>query len=180
MHFVISCSVLTLTWLILKCSHSTLLASWDLARSFACVACEPLQRGGSDGSPPLSPCPPVPAPPSLFPQGGASEDHPGLPRPRSMLHVAVGSHPWPMAPPSPGLAPSQSPSCSLSTAHAVHPAMLPGLGHLDPPFPLLLYASLPWPLPIRPHRPMSFLTLLPADGSHSPPRLRDLLCFIPS
>ena len=38
-------------------------------RSFACVACEPSQRGGSDGSPPLSPCPSMLAPPSLFSQG---------------------------------------------------------------------------------------------------------------
>ena len=148
LHFVIPCSVLTLTWLIFKCSHSSLLASRDLARSFACVACEPSQRGGV-----------LTAHPSSHHvhrcrhrllsshRGGASVDHPGLPRPRSMLHVAVGSHPWPMAPPSPGLAPSQSPLCSLSTAHAVFPAMLPGPGHLDPQFPLLCLHRIHGPCP---------------------------------
>ena len=69
--------------------------------SIACVAREPPQRG-SDGSPFLSPCPPVLAPPSLSSQRGVSDDRPRPLWPRSMLHVAVGYHPRPLAPPSPG------------------------------------------------------------------------------
>jgi len=69
--------------------------------SIACVAREPPQRG-SDGSPFLSPCPPVLAPPSLSSQRGVSDDRPRPLWPRSMLHVAVGYPPRPLAPPSPG------------------------------------------------------------------------------
>ena len=176
LHFVFPCSVLTLTWLILKCSHSTLLASRDLARSFACGACEPLQWGGSDGSPSLSPCPPVPAPPSLFSQGGASVDTPA-----SLGHVqcfmlqsGTTLGPWRLPPLALRL---PSPLHFLDHSSCCPPSHVPaGLGRLDPRFPLL-YASLPSPLHIWPHLPMSFLTLSPTDGSLLPPRLHDILCF---
>ena len=172
LHFVIPCSVLTLTWSILVAAtapHSPPGKGPVLLLVLPVSLCS----GGVLTVHPLSPSPPVRAQPSLTSQRGESADHPGLHRPRSMLHVAVGFHPRPSAPPSPGYTRLPIPllidhgSCCPSFA-LYHPAWAataprsPLLSHFASVFFLTVVGA--WPL-----WPRHFLTLIPAVDLLSPP-----------